>query len=149
MPPPLAERLLCSIEEERSCLGAALMNARQAEELVRTARLEFFTFEPHLLIFKAMLRLRPPFEPGLLAGELDRAGLLERAGGVSYLLDLDLGVVVENSMTLRVERLLELWRARELRCLAPEIENRVSLPLAKSAEVIDWIAQRLGEIRTP
>ncbi len=124
-----------------------MMNARQAQELVLTARPDFFIFEPHRLIFECMLRLRPPFEAMLLAGELDRAGLLERAGGLSYLLDLDWGVVTANSMTLRVERLRELWCLRAVDRMCDQIKRGVREPLSTSGDIIARIENRLAALR--
>jgi replicative DNA helicase len=139
-------RLLCSIEEEKACLGAAMINARQGEELCKWARPDFFTCERNRLIFECMLVMKTHFEAALLAGELDRAGLLERAGGLSYLLDLDWGVVIENSMTLRIKRLRDLWCLRALERLGEEIQRDVREPLSTSSEVIAMIRERLKEI---
>ena len=145
--PPVLECLLFSIEEERSCLGAALMNTDQAEELLRKASLDLFFHEPHRAILRAMRRLGAPLELLQLIAELDRAGELELAGGADYVSSLDYGVVTERPFAGRVARLRDLRDLRALRSLAQEILNAVHVPLVKADDVFARIERRLQELR--
>ena len=135
---------LISVEEERSTLGAAMLDASQARMLVRCAVLDDFAYMPHRLIFEAMRRLEPPFECAVLAGELDRHGQLERAGGWNYITDLDMGVVPECSMPGRLRRLRELAHLRRLVRLGEELVKAPYVPGARSMEIARPIAEELA-----
>jgi replicative DNA helicase len=149
-PRPTSVDTLISIGEERDALGAALLDARQAWELIRDADLDDFGYRPHRFVFQGMRRLEPPFECSALAGELDRHGLLEATGGLQYLTDLDMGVVPERPMRGRLRRLRELARLRRLVRLGEELIRQpyepgaISLEIARPivAELSQWQARR-------
>jgi replicative DNA helicase len=135
---------LISVEEERSTLGAAMLDAHQARMLVRWAVLDDFACLPHRLIFAAMRRLEPPFEPAALAGELGRHGQLERAGGWNFLIDLDMGVVPQRPMSGRLNRLRELAHLRRLVRIGEELVKAPYFPGASCMEIARPIAQELS-----
>jgi len=147
-PRPASVDTLISIGEERDALGASLLDARQAWELIRAADVDDFAYRPHRLIFQAMRRLEPPFECSSLAGELDRHGLLEIAGGVQYITDLDMGVVPERPMSGRLLRLRELARLRRLVRLGEGLVTQPYEPGANSLQIVRPIVAELSRWET-
>lgn len=139
--------VLTSLNEERSALGAALLDSQRATELLNHATPEDFTYEPYVLIFEVMKRLGPPLEISTLAGELERAGVFDRVGW-DTLVHLEDGVIPELPMSSRLARLRNLRELRAIRTLLPEINALLHSPLSRSEEVIARIRQRLEEIET-
>jgi replicative DNA helicase len=145
---PRSVYTLISIAEEGAALGAALLDPRQALELLQNANPDDFAYSAHRLIFGAMRRLDLPLECATLAGELQRSGEFERAGGWAYITELDMGVVTERPMSGRLHRLRELAHLRRLVRLGEELVGAPYLPGANSLEIAGMIVEELSSWRT-
>jgi len=141
---PRSVDTLISIAEESAALGAALLDPRQADELLRSADADDFAYSAHQLIFSAMQRLDLPLECAVVAGELERTGEFERAGGWAYITSLEMGVVTERPMSSRLRRLRERAHLRRLVQLGEELQNKPYLLGAKSQEIAGSIVAELS-----
>jgi replicative DNA helicase len=143
--PASTNRVLASLNEERSALGAALLDAQQAAELLHAATPDFFTYEAYRHVFEAMQRLAPPYDANVIASELERAGLFYRVGW-ACLVSLEDGVVTALPMSRRLDRLRDLWQLREIRTLLNAMHKQIQEPFSKGVDAIATIRQRLEEI---
>lgn len=87
----LAVETPANIEAEQSVLGACMLSAEVAEELVLRLKPENFFRPAHRSIFEAITSLinrRMPVDPISLADTLTAQGQLEMVGGRSYLVEL-------------------------------------------------------------
>ena len=86
-----------NIDAEQSVLGAMLLDREAVISVTEKLRDEHFYKENHKEIYRAMLDLYGKNEPVDLvtvSEELKKAGILEEAGGVSYLTDLSNAVPI-------------------------------------------------------
>ena len=141
---PRSVDTLISIAEEAAALGAALLDPRQALELLRGADLDDFAYSAHRLIFRAMQRLDLPLECATVAGELQRNCEFERAGGWAYITSLEMGVVTERPMRGRLGRLREQANLRRLVRLGEELQSKPYLVGAKSQEIAGSVVAELS-----
>ena len=80
-----------SLESERALLGALLLKPDAIHDVSDTVRPDSFYAEKHRIVFGAMRELAERGEPIdllTLSERLGDQGLLERAGGRSYLAEL-------------------------------------------------------------
>lgn len=105
---------LIDLAEETAALGAALLDGKQAAQLLADGRQDDFAHAAHRTIFLAMQNLTIPFDYAAVSGELQRRGELDQIGGVDFILDLDRGVVTACGMDQRIRRLREWNRLRSL-----------------------------------
>ncbi len=84
-------RHLFDVQSEAVILGGILIGGDVALDQVRPLTLDDFTLESHRTIFTAVLDLDGEIGIGLnsVTHRLDETGQLDRAGGISTLLDLD------------------------------------------------------------
>jgi hypothetical protein len=93
-PEPEDERLPCNLDAERAVLGAVLLDNSRVSAF-DTARLEDFLLPQHRVIARTILSLLGkgvPVDLLTLNAEMERAGVLEDAGGAAYLAQLVDGV---------------------------------------------------------
>ena len=87
-----AERLIPSDPEaERGVLGSLLLDPEAVSRVVQILQPNDFYAKVHQHIYTAMLDLFDqdrPVDPVLLKAELDRQGVLDKIGGIEYLLSL-------------------------------------------------------------
>ncbi|MBK5251400.1 MAG: replicative DNA helicase [Peptostreptococcaceae bacterium] len=86
-----------NIDAEQSVLGAMLLDREAVISVTEKLRDEHFYKENHKEIFRAMLDLygrNEPVDLVTVSEELKKAGILEEAGGVSYLTDLSNAVPI-------------------------------------------------------
>ncbi len=86
-----------NIDAEQSVLGAMLLDREAVISVTEKLKDEHFYKENHKEIFRAMLDLygrNEPVDLVTVSEELKKAGILEEAGGVSYLSDLSNAVPI-------------------------------------------------------
>jgi hypothetical protein len=133
---PKLPPLLCNEELERTALGAALWSKSQAEELIRDASVELFTTNVYRDVFTAICALGPNvLDTGLLAHELDRTGKHVAPAVLGSFYD---GYPLSDSMTIRIARLCELRRLRELARLGERItESALEIGASSAVLIMD------------
>jgi replicative DNA helicase len=91
-PAPSAEAALPhNVEAEISLLGSILRNNAGIDDALRIAGCDDFYREQHRVLFDVIRQLhdeRKPIDLTILHDELDRRGLMEKAGGADYLVKL-------------------------------------------------------------
>lgn len=136
-------RVLIDPSEEIGALGAALLDAKQATELISALKPSDFGHPSNRQIFKAMTALGAPFDARSIAGELHRQGVQI---DFDYIDRLDWGVVTQCSMARRIARLKEWRRLRELVQIGEEL-NLVPYDVGANAlEIIGRLRARLEEL---
>ncbi|PLX33438.1 MAG: replicative DNA helicase [Clostridiales bacterium] len=86
-----------NIDAEQSVLGAMLLDREAVISATEKLRDEHFYKENHKEIYRAMLELyarNEPVDMVTVSEELKKAGILESAGGISYLADLSNAVPI-------------------------------------------------------
>jgi replicative DNA helicase len=135
---------LCNEELERTALGAALWSKQQAEELIRDASVELFTTNYYRDVFTAILALGPDaLDAGLLADELDRTGKHVDPAVLGSFYD---GYPLTDSMKIRITRLRELHRLRELARLGERLGESAFEAGVKSRDLIASVREQLEAI---
>jgi len=143
-----AESWPCDPDLERSLLGVCLWG--RAQEVVRALEAQDFGLSAHKEIFGAIACLleqgETTFDVWTLASELRRRRTLESAGGEAYLADLDRGIVVEQTVGLRAQRLRELAHRRHLLQASEELQRRAADLTEPLIETKAWLSGVLNEL---
>jgi hypothetical protein len=135
---------LCNEELERTTLGAALWSKSQAEELIRGASVELFTTNNYRDVFTAICGLGPDaLDVGLLADELDRTGKHVEPAVLGSFYD---GYPLTDCMKIRIVRLKELYRLRELAKIAEQLSSAPFEIGVKSCDLIALVREQLEAI---
>ena len=116
----------------------------------RALEAQDFGLSAHKEIFGAIACLleqgETTFDVWTLASELRRRRTLESAGGEAYLADLDRGIVVEQTVGLRAQRLRELAHRRHLLQASEELQRRAADLTEPLIETKAWLSGVLNEL---
>ena len=129
---------LCDLEAERAVIGAAMIEPSAADECLALLRAESFYRESHRRIWASVGRLRGKglgCETLTLADDLQAAGNLDAAGGLSYLSDLEAGSATTANASHYARLVLEAHARREARRGADLVRDRAQDPTADLAAV--------------
>lgn len=120
----LGKKLPAAIEAEKALLGALLLNDENVTQAVEVLTPDDFYIHSHKAIYECVVSLaqrNERLDVVTLQNELEKKGILEKVGGVAYLLDLQenipaLGLVTQHGKIIKEKSVL-----RELINSATEI----------------------------
>ncbi len=146
--PPVAETLPARPEAERSLLGALLIEGSLLTRVMEFVTPEDFSTEAHRSIFAAALALsdrKEGIDLVTVRHELERTGLLERAGGAAYLSGLvDLVPDVDNIVSY--SRLIREAAMRRALILQSRRVIHDAVHAADAEDVLESAQEKLVEI---
>lgn len=132
-----------SIDAERSVLGAMLLNPNAvgaAIEILRESASETFYVEAHQRIYEAAVSLfkrNMPVDPVTLMEQLSRDGLLDAAGGASYIADLTGAVPTSANIEYYARLVLESAILRRVITTCTRIAGEAYQPEGSVEELLD------------
>lgn len=132
---------LHNLAAEESVLGAMLLSRAAVDEALDILRPEHFHKPAHGHIFAAIHDLATkgePAEPVTVADFLDRAGLLDTAGGIGYVVSLQAAAPAPASVVRHARIVLEL---AQLRALRDQGASTVELARSMPENVPEAVAQ--------
>lgn len=135
-----------SIEAEQAVLGGLLLDQQAWSEVGDTLAAADFYRHDHRLIFEAITALereQRPFDAIIVAGWLDAAGQLERAGGLRYLQDLTDAATGAVNITAYAEVVRKRSLLRQLAGAANRIAGMVFNPEGRRPEDVLDEAERV------
>lgn len=134
-------------EIEEVVLGALLLEAKSAHEVLDFLQPDCFYDVRHQQIFSIILNLNKSLKPidiVIVKSELERQGILEKVGGPSYLTELTSRVASSAHIKLHAMYILEDWLRRSL----IEIGNRyIKDSFSYGEDIFDLIEGLQSELR--
>jgi replicative DNA helicase len=137
-----------NLEAERAVLGAVLVEGTRLLE-VPWLKPAMFYRQPHAWTWAAMRRLadaNTAIDLVTLRSELERAGDLERVGGMTYVLDLVDGVPRSSNIEHYAGLVKEAWVLRELMTIGTTAVAEAQQAEDPAREVLAKTEQRLYEL---
>lgn len=138
-----------NIEAEQSLLGAVLLDREAAIRCQEMLQPEDFYREAHRRIFAAVVKLTAANEAVdviTVGEELQRTGLLDAAGGLSYLSDLTASVPAIANAPHYAQIVADKSLLRQVIRVAAEISEAVYLGEDEAAALIDQAENRIFQI---
>jgi len=135
-----------SIEAEQAVLGGLLLDQQAWSEVGDVLVAADFYRQDHRLIYEAITALereQRPFDAIIVAGWLDAAGQIERAGGLRYLQDLTDAATGAVNITAYAEVVRKRSLLRQLSATATRIAGMVFKPEGRRPEEVLDEAERL------
>ena len=149
-PNPSPERLPPqSLDAERSALGSMILDRDGIGELIQIIDRECFCLADHQIIFDVVTDLydqRKPVDLVLLREELTRRGLLEKIGGVPYLLTIVESVPDSANAVYYANIVRDLALLRRLISTSSEIVSKAYQARETPEEILEDAERRIFEI---
>jgi len=149
VPPGSQRSLPRNLEAERSVLGAVILDEQCLDSVLDILSAEDFYQEGHRVVFETMCRMvdrAKPIDLVTLNEELERGGLLEKAGGMPYVAQLADGM----PRTVNVDHYARIVRERAtLRALIRSSERIIDDCMnsdQEPAELLDQAENAIFEI---
>lgn len=149
-PNPSPERLPPqSLDAERSALGSMILDRDEIGELIQIIDRECFSLGDHQIIFDVVTDLydqQKPVDLVLLREELTRRGLLEKIGGVPYLLTIVESVPDSANAVYYANIVRDLALLRKLISTSSEIVSKAYQARDTPEEILEDAERRIFEI---
>jgi replicative DNA helicase len=146
----MTEQPVASTHAERTILGAILLENSAFYEAAQELRADEFYLESHRRIYACIARLisrGSAADTTTVPEELRATSDLDAVGGYGYILDLEVGVPRNFSISSYVRLVKEKASLREMRALGETLANTAEEPGRTAEELMDRTEGRLLEIR--
>lgn len=116
-----------SIESEQAVLGAMIAYPKASSEVIEKIKSEYFYNSKHSKIYSEIVKL---FRYGLvidiqtLAQSLSDKGLISEVGGVTYLSELQGGVIYSENIKYHCDVILDKWSKRNIINISRDLINK-------------------------
>ncbi|MGL5353023.1 MAG: replicative DNA helicase [Clostridium sp.] len=116
-----------SIESEQAILGAMISYPRATSEVIDKLKSEYFYNSKHTKIYSEIVKL---FSQGLvidiqtLAQSLSDKGIIESVGGVTYLSELQGGVIYSENINYHCDVIVDKWSKRNIIHISRDLINK-------------------------
>jgi replicative DNA helicase len=140
-----------NLEAEKAVLGTFFLNDKALLDVQSLLTPEDFYDPRHQDIYRVVLDLvahDKPIDPVLLINELDRRGLLEKAGGPAYLMGLEQSVISPGNVRHHAELVHEKSLLRRLIQITGEISDDALTERKETQEILEESEKRIFEILT-
>ena len=147
-PPPLGDEIKLPWDEhaERAVLGAVILDETALDAAAERLTPDDFHRPAHRAIFQALLSLSTgsqPIDLVTLRRELERLGLLERAGGPAYVSSLVDGLPLSTNIASYSDIVLDRSLLRRLLSITEELRGEASKGIHTAVDLIDRAESRL------
>ena len=137
-------------EAERAVLGAVLLDNQALPRVIELVRDDDFYSERHRTIYTAVLQLfdrGKPVDLVTLAEELNKQGLLEKAGGAAYLAELVEDVPAASNVEHYAAIVTDKAMLRRLIRVSSENVDEAMSDSRPAPEILDQAEKKILEIR--
>jgi replicative DNA helicase len=134
------------LDAEAAILGAILLHSDAADEVAQSLKPDQFYKKANSLIYETLLGLRntgKPLDQIILKGELQKRGILEEVGGVSYLAELVDSVPSAANATYYARIVSEKSMLRNLISTTAEIQDEAFTSAESTDKVLDDAERRI------
>ena len=139
-----------SLDSERAVLGASLISQEAMHHVVDGMRSEYFYWEKHALIFKAIASVAKngPVDEGLVQEVLTRKKKFIEIGGILYLADLKVNSAIPSTVPRHIDVIKDHWRRRKLLVLLSQESDLLMKDPGDTSKIIDKLAQKIMLLTT-
>lgn len=137
-----------SEEAEQSVLGGIMLENRMMDEAADRLVPEMFYRRDHQIIFRAMIELfeaDDPLDAVTVSQHLDKQGLLDDAGGMSYIALVARDTPTAANVKAYTEIVYERWLLREVIHAGADLQTKAYEQLPPS-EILDYASQVLSSL---
>ncbi|MEM9737851.1 MAG: replicative DNA helicase [Bacteroidota bacterium] len=138
-----------ALDVEEAVLGALIMERDALTDVIDILSPQSFYREPHQLIYAAIVHLfnnTDPIDPRTLVNQLRKKGVLEKVGGLPYIIGLTESIISTKHIEHHARLLVEYAMRRGLITVSSEIQEEAYDPTVDTFELLDKSERALFEV---